>query len=352
MRVRLVSACAAAAGALMLLPSLASGFDLQGHRGARGLAPENTIAGFSKALEIGVSTLEFDTVMTADGKLVLGHDPRLHPDLTRDQFGRWLRAPGPLIKSLSWKKLQRYKLGKIRPGSRYARRFPDQQPVDDAKFATLQQLFDLVRDSGNETVRLNIEAKTSPEKPDDTPMPHEFVDALLEAIGRAGYYDRVTIQSFDWRTLAAVRKIQPSIATACLTAEQSWLDNIQRGKPGPSPWTAGLDIDSQVSLPHMVKRFGCKIWSPYHKDLDQMQLSLAKAIDIEVVPWTVNDTASMNRLIDLGVDGLITDYPDRLRQIMSDRGMALPKPVAPPEVEDASEAGSAAAEAAERVRAQ
>jgi glycerophosphoryl diester phosphodiesterase len=151
-------------------------------------------------------------------------------------------------------------------------------------------------------------------------------------------YGRVTVQSFDWRTLVALQKDDPRIATACLTAEQSWLDNIQRGKPGASPWTAGLDIDNQVSLPHMVKRFGCKIWSPYHKDLNQRQLSLAKAIELKVVPWTVNDTASMNRLIDLGVDGLITDYPDRLRQIMSDRAMALPKAVTFPEAEDAAAA--------------
>src|SRR5512139_498146 len=125
----------------------AEAFDLQGHRGARGLAPENTLPAFERALELGVTTLELDIAITRDGVLVISHDPVLNPDHTRDAAGRFLERPGPAIHALTWSELQSYDVGRLNPGTDYARQFPDQQPVDGTRIPRLADLFDLVKRS-------------------------------------------------------------------------------------------------------------------------------------------------------------------------------------------------------------
>ena len=120
-------------------------FDLQGHRGARGLAPENTLAGFARALEIGVTTLETDLAVTKDGVIVLSHDPVLNPDIVRGPDGQWLAAPGPAINSLTLAELKRYDVGRIKPGTKYAQQFAGQTPVDGQRIPTLAELFDLAK---------------------------------------------------------------------------------------------------------------------------------------------------------------------------------------------------------------
>ncbi|MFQ5954576.1 MAG: glycerophosphodiester phosphodiesterase family protein, partial [Kiloniellales bacterium] len=137
----------------------AGGVEIQGHRGARGLAPENTLAGFALALSIGVTTLELDVGVTADGVVVVAHDPRLNPALARTADGSWLAAPGPPLSSLTLAELRRYDVGRIDPQSRYARRFPDQRPVDGARIPMLAEVVALSRKAGNHTVRFNIETK-------------------------------------------------------------------------------------------------------------------------------------------------------------------------------------------------
>ena len=134
-----------------------------------------------------------------------------------------------------------------------------------------------------------------------------------------------TVQSFDWRTLAEIRRLAPEIRTVCLTIQQQSFDNVQRGRPGPSPWTAGLDVDDvDGSVPRLVKRAGCAVWSPFFRELTPEGVREAAALGLDVIPWTVNDPADMTRLIDAGVHGIITDYPDRLRQVMADRKLPLP----------------------------
>jgi len=309
------------------LPLAAAAFELQGHRGARGLAPENTLAGFKAALAVGVTTIELDVGVSADGIVMVSHDPRLNAEVTRGPDGNWLAGPGPRLRTLRADEIAAYDVGRINPDSSYAARFPAQEPADGERIPRLSEVFDLLQEAGTEAVGLSIETKLSPEQPDETVSPEAFVEALLRTIRAAGMAERVTIQSFDWRTLALVNQQAPTIPTACLTAEQRWLDNIRRGRPGPSPWTAGLDIDGEASLPHLVKRAGCRIWSPYHGDLNAADLQLARAIGLAVLPWTVNETGDMQALIGMGVDGIITDYPDRLREVMAEKALPLPQPV-------------------------
>ena len=313
---------------LGLATATAQAFDLQGHRGARGLAPENTLEGFALALSLGVTTLELDLAMTRDDVLVVSHDRRLNPDHTRGPDGHFLAAEGPPIRTLTLAELQRYDVGRLRPGSTYAAAFPEQRPIDGARIPTLAALFELARGAAH--VRFNIETKITPTSGAETPDPEAFATAVAAAIRAAGLAARTSVQSFDWRTLAALKRIAPEIARVCLTAEALNFDTIRRGEPGPSPWTAGLDIDEFGSVPRLVAAAGCATWSPLYRNARPDDVAAAKALGLKVIPWTVNEPADMERLIALGVDGLITDYPDRLRAVMAAKEMPLPPQVTLP----------------------
>jgi glycerophosphoryl diester phosphodiesterase len=302
--------------------------DLQGHRGARGLAPENTLEGFALALAIGVSTLELDLGMTKDGVVVVSHDSELNPDHTRGPDGQFLKNSGPPIRSLTLAELKRYDVGHLKPGSRYAANFPGQRQLDGARIPALAEVFDLVRRSGAEHVRFNIETKLTPASGAETPDPETFASAVAEVVRAAGMSARVTVQSFDWRTLMVLRRIAPEIERVCLTVDGGFGDTLERGRPGPSPWTAGLDIDDfGGSAPRLVAAAGCTVWSPYFPNVIAPAVAEAKALGIKIVPWTVNERPEMERLLALGVDGIITDYPDRLRALMIEKGMPVPPQV-------------------------
>jgi glycerophosphoryl diester phosphodiesterase len=320
-----------AAVALALMTANAAAFDLQGHRGARGLAPENTLPAFARALSVGVTTLEMDAGLTEDGVVVIVHDRRLNPDIARGSDGRWLAGRTPAIRELTFRELQRYDVGRIRPGSDYSKRWPDQRRQDKVRIPTLEEVFELTRHARNAAVRFNVETKISPEAAEETADPETFTRALIKAIRDNGMAGRTTIQSFDWRTLAIVQKEAPEIATSYLSSQQQSLDTIQAGHREESPWTAGIRYRDHGSVPRMVKAAGGRIWSPNHLDLTDAAVKEAKALGLTVLPWTVNDRADMERLIDWGVDGLITDYPDRLREVMAAKNLPLPRatPVTP-----------------------
>lgn len=314
-----------AAALLALHAPPAGAFELQGHRGARGLAPENTLPAFARALTIGVDTLELDVVVTADEVLVVGHDPELNPAITRDATGRWIEAPRPIL-GTTLAELRRYDVGRIRPESRYAAQYPTQVPADGTSMPTLAEVAALLRERGAGNVRLNVETKLSPLRPELAPVPERFAELLVAELDRLGLAERATVQSFDWRTLRAVQERAPAIPTVCLTAEQRWLDNLQRGRSGASPWLAGLDADAHGTVPALVQAVGCRVWSPYFEDLRAGDLADAQGRGLRVLVWTVNEPPVMERLIEQGVDGIITDYPDRLRAVMARLGLALPPP--------------------------
>ena len=300
-------------------------FDLQGHRGARGLYPENSLAGFEAALALGVTTLEMDLAMTRDGVLVVHHDRRLDPQRTRGADGAWIEAPTPALIELELAELAAYDLGRLRPAGKLARRFPDQAGLEAVRIATLEQVLARTEVLSGGTIRYNIETKISPLSPAESPTPERFAEAVVAVLEAAGLTERAMVQSFDWRSLKRVQEIAPRIATVYLTAERDWLDNIQRGTPGASPWTAGLDVDRfEASIPRLIAQAGGAVWSPFFRDLRETELSEAHGLGLKVVPYTVNEPGDMASLIGFGVDGIITDYPDRLRRVMADKGIALP----------------------------
>ena len=298
-------------------------FDLEGHRGARGLAPENTLAAFRRALDIGVTTIETDIAVTKDGVPVISHDPHLNADLVRDESGKWLSERGPSIHSLTLAELRRYDIGRTNPQSRYAQDFREQQPSDGERFPTLRDLLALVRDSGK-PVRLAIETKLTPDNSGDTVDPQTYVRVIVDALREADMTKRASILSFDWRTLRVLRDVAPGIPTTCLTIESQGMNTVAPAADGKSPWHAGLALGDHGSVPALVAAAGCSTWSVFWRNLTPALLQEAHAKHLTVLAWTVNNPADMERLIDMGVDGIVTDYPDRLRRAMSTKGLPLP----------------------------
>lgn len=298
-------------------------FDLEAHRGGRALFPENTLPAFANAVSLGVTTLELDIGVTSDGIIVVSHERGLNPDLARNAAGIYVDSPGTPFVRLRLAEVKKYDVGQIRPGSRYAAQFPDQQAVPGTPIPTLHEVFDLVRKSGDRNVRFNIETKIDPHHPDESPDPERFVTLLLEFLKAEKFTDRVMIQSFDWRTLRLVQKLAPAVPTAYLTLQRGSGANIFLDKA--SDWTAGFDpMAHGHSVPAAIKAAGGAIWSPYFGDVDPDLIAEAHRLGMAVVVWTVNKPADMARMIDLGVDGIISDRPDLLRGVVSDKGIALP----------------------------
>ena len=300
-------------------------FDLQGHRGARGLWPENTLAGFARARALGVSTLELDCAVTRDAVVVVSHDPQPNPDHTRDAQGRFLQVPGPPICTLSYAQLQQYDVGRLRPGTPYAAQFPQQHAVDGERIPRLADLFAMIAAQRDRLIQFNIEAKLFPLQPELTLPPEKFVSLLLDAVRRSGLETRVVVQCFDWRVLKLVQKLAPQIATAALTDQQGEDDTVYAAQPGPSPWLAGLAINEfGGSVPRLVQASGAAVWSPNYRDLTAPAVVEAHELGLTVTPWTVNEPADMQRLVAFGVDGMISDRPDLLRGVLQKQGIAVP----------------------------
>jgi glycerophosphoryl diester phosphodiesterase len=324
---RAITGAAALVAALLAGPAGAAqppAFDAQGHRGARGLAPENTLAGFARALEEGVTTLELDTVVTRDRVVVVSHEPRLLPDLTRGPEGGWLLEPGPLVFDLALAELESYDVGRARPGGAVAASFPGQAAADGERVPSLASVLAFAA-GRRPDLRFNVETKLSPSEPEQTPEPAAFASAVVEVLREAGVIERSALQSFDWRTLQHARRLAPELERVCLTTREPSGGNLQLGRDGASPWLAGLDADAfEGSVPRLVEAAACQVWSPAHGDLEAAALAEAHALGLRVVVWTVNRPERMEELIRLGVDGIITDYPDRLREVMGRLGLPLP----------------------------
>jgi glycerophosphoryl diester phosphodiesterase len=313
-----------------LVNGQAMAFDIEAHRGGRALFPENTLPSFANALSMGVDTLELDIGVTRDGAIVVSHERGLSPDLARRADGVYVAPPGIPFIQLRLEDVRKYDVGQIRSGSAYAAQFPDQRAVPGTPVPMLSEVFDLVRKSGDSHVRLNIETKIDPHHPEQSPDPQRFVTLLLGLLRQEKFSDRVMVQSFDWRTLQLVQKLAPAIPTVYLTQQKGPGTTVFSDKA--SDWTAGFNpAEYGNSLPGTIKAAGGAIWSPYFGDVDSDLISESHRLGLSVVVWTVNKPADMAHMIDIGVDGIISDHPDLLRKVVSEKGIALPagSPVTP-----------------------
>jgi glycerophosphoryl diester phosphodiesterase len=313
--------------ALVLAPAATAAvepqFDLEGHRGTRGLRPENTLAAFGKALQIGVTTLELDTGVTKDGVVVVSHERRISPLECQDTGGN--HVVGQLIRDLTLAQIKTLDCGTRHPADPASDPFiGTQEPVPGTRMPTLGEVFALANRYGANDVQFNIETKIDPTV-DDTVDFRTFTRKVADVIAANGMTQRSLLQSFDWRTLVEARRIQPALRTVALAQAPTIF-------PG-TPWTAGVDIDSDAwngSLAAAAKSIGAKILSPRYQDLTDSLIRAAHAQGLRVVPWTVNDAPTMSSLIDRGVDGIISDYPSVLRDMLASKGMSLPPRYASP----------------------
>lgn len=274
--------------------------DIIGHRGARALHPENTVHGFVAAAAAGIEAFELDVGMTSDDVVVVCHDPHLNPDITRDHAGNWLATRGPTIRSLTYAELIQYDVGRIRPKSPLSVLFPDQAPHDGATIPTLAAVL-----AALPIARFIIEVKTDPNHAAQTAPPHVLADAAVSVVDAAGAAGRIIVESFDWRVQHHIRRTRPEITLAWLTRAETVRDAIL--------WWDGASTGE--TIPVRIAAEGGPIWAPDHTDLTRAQIDEAHRLGLAVLPWTVNQPDDMRRLIAWGVDGLISDRPDRARRI-------------------------------------
>jgi len=281
-----------------------------GHRGARGLFPENTCEGFARALALGIDGIELDVGVTADGVPVVCHDPALNPDLVRSTDGRWLQGPGPLIRSLTAAELGCYDVGRLRPGSAAAMASPDQAPHDGARIPRLDEVLALF------DTRFVVELKTLADHPDWTVPAVEMAELVAEVVETGRAAERVRIESFDWRGPRHLRRTRPGLPLAWLTrratvaAARLWWD-------GPTPADHGGSVPRAVAAE--AGGHSGDVWAPDHVDLTKEWIAEAHELGLAVVPWTVNRPEEMARLIGWGVDGLVTDRPDVAHAVIAAR---------------------------------
>jgi glycerophosphoryl diester phosphodiesterase len=280
---------------------------IHGHRGARGLYPENSLVGIEAAIAMGCNAIEVDICVTRD---VLLHDPVMAGYLVRDYNGDWIRDE-VVVRQLNLHQIKNFDVGRIEPGSRYALLFPDQTSVDGTTIPTLGEAVTLLENTPH--VSLNIELKSTPY--DNAAMPGIDDYAALAATLIKDYDipGRCIVQSFDWRLPTAVRQSIPELVLGFTTDNQPDGHPVSPVAGKPEPWTNFRDLaEFYDDLPAMIHSMGGNIWSSNFHDLDREKVQRAHELGLEVYAWTVNAENDMERMIDWQVDAIVTDYPDRL----------------------------------------
>jgi len=301
-------------------------FDLQSHRGGRGEWTEESLAAFANSLKLGVSTLELDTHLTDDGKVIVWHDDTIQANKCVDTAPA---TPGDAEFPYVGDRVAELSLAQIKTlncGFTQLPGYPEQQVIQGNKIAELKDVYQLARDYDAEKVRFNVETKVEDGKSGGEGMV-ALTKAVIIEIYKAGMSGRTTVQSFDWSSLNLTKKIAPQLPLVALSSGDAWLEV---GQPGASPNLGGIDIDTYGgSLAKAAKAQGYDVISPAFSSVTPTMIAEAHELGLPVIPWTVNTSADMTRLMDLGVDGIITDYPTRLRTLMQERGLKLPKTYAP-----------------------
>ena len=318
-----------------VMPEKAAKLEVYAHRGARSYAPENTIPGYATGLAIGTNWVDMDIVMSGDGEVIISHDIRLNPDIVRGADGKFI-TERKQVKSLSLEEIKKYDVGRLDTASAYSKFFPAQVGMDGIAMPTLREVIRYVISKTNKKVGFQIEFKTDPEHPDWTYTPAEFATALNKILQEENIAGICEIQSFDWRCLYELQKLDRNIKTAYLT---EW-DN-ETGTPysffDPDPakaglWTGGVLVkDHKNSIPQMVKDMGGTCWEPEDVELTKATLDEAHRLGLKVVVWTwpehsrtVFNPDLVSKLISWGVDGIITDDPGMLISMLASRNYSLP----------------------------
>jgi len=265
---------------------------IYGHRGARGDLPENTLNSFEYLYENNINVSETDILLTKDLVPVINHDFRLNPDFTKDAKGNWLTNNDIKIFELTYEELSKYYIGSINKNSEYGRKFSKQKYLINQKIPKLSELLELSSKGSLDNLIINLEIKSTPYESNLTPPLDKMVEIILNEVNKFRIKNKMIYSSFDWRVLGEIKRIDPKIPRAYLTLEKK---------------------DSE--LPRIIKGHGGVAWHPELKDIKKETVKISHDEEIVVNVWTVNKEDDMLRMIDLGVDGIITDYPVVLKEL-------------------------------------
>ena len=290
---------------------------IYGHRGARGDLPENTLDSFNFLFQNKISAFETDILISRDLIPVINHDFRLNPALTRNSDGNWIENDDIKIFDLTYEQLSKFKIGSIDKKSKYGRRFDNQKSLGEINIPKLSDLLELASNNISDDLIINLEIKSTPVEENLTPSPDAMAKLITNEVNKTELKDKVIYSSFDWRVLREIKNINHQSSRAYLTSEL-------KGKVyDKSPWLDFMplyDSDSR-ELPRLIKTLGGEAWHPKHKDINKDMVRISHEEGLPVNVWTVNEKYEMLRMIEYGVDGIITDYPLRLKKLCEKEGI-------------------------------
>ena len=293
-----------------------------GHRGARGEIAENSIEGFKHTFALGIKAVEFDVVISKDKIPVLYHYFNLMPYLVKDESGNWLKNSELKVFDKSYEELSKYNIGSLDPESKHGKRFKEQKLLKNAKIPKLSELLELASRKENKDVFLNIEVKSTPFKLGLTPIPSDTVSLILKDIDTYKLEDRIIISSFDWRILYELKKQNPRILRGFITLQQD-LSTTKKNIYENSPWMAkNYSLDQLFLIPNIIKSLEGHVWSAFYRDVTKQNVELAHKHGLATCVWTVNREQDIIRMIEYGVDGIITDYPKKVQEICKSKNIS------------------------------
>jgi glycerophosphoryl diester phosphodiesterase len=282
---------------------------IYGHRGARGDLPENTLESFKYLFENNIHAYETDILISKDFIPIITHDFRLDPSYTKDINDNWIEDENIKIIDLTYDQISQFDVGTLNKLSRYGRKFINQKSLENQKIPKLSDLLKLTSDNIVENLLINLEIKSTPVEKSLTPEPNEMVKIIIDEVSHSNLEDRIIYSSFDWRVLREIKERDPKIPRAYLTS------GVKGKIYDKSPWLDFTPLHNGVELPELIKALGGSAWHPNYKDVNKeiVQISHDKGLPVNV--WTVNRESDMLRMIDYGVDGIMTDYPLKLKEL-------------------------------------
>ena len=287
---------------------------IYGHRGARGDLPENTLESFKYLFENNINSYETDILISKDLIPVITHDFRLDPSFTKDNNGNWIEDENIKIFDLTYEELSKFDVGSVNKLSRYGRRFINQKKLENQRIPKLSELLEMSSKNKSEKLLINLEIKSTPEEENLTPEPEDTVKLIMNDINESSLKDKIIVSSFDWRTLSVIKNQYPEIPRAYLTQHLTGI-NINQTIYNRSPWLSFLPYYEDHELPKIIKSQGGKAWHPYRKDITKKLVDISHQEELPVNVWTVNKEYEMLKMVEYGVDGIMTDYPLRLKEL-------------------------------------
>ena len=288
---------------------------IYGHRGARGDLPENTLDSFQYLFDHSIGAYETDILISKDFIPVITHDFKLDPSLTKDINGEWITDENIKIFDLTYEELSKYDVGVLNKLSKYGRRFINQKSLPNQKIPKLTELLSLSKKSQIDNLVINLEIKSTPAQENLTPSPEKMVGLILDVVNNFELNEKIIYSSFDWRVLREIKEQSPETPRAYLTYQQQTGTKISGTIYDQSPWMDFMPLKNAIELPRLIASLGGQAWHPYYRDISKKIVEISHEANLPINVWTVNDEDDMLKMIEYGVDGIMTDYPLKLKDL-------------------------------------